>query len=157
PQTLLYAGDRLRLAADAHAQLVTLSDLHKEWLRPGTEATVHRKGCEPQSAIGERVEDVLTPFVHLPKGMFNMDWGGNPEQKDFLVTLASGAAIMVQPGQPFVTVALLAKPQWQWNILVRGRKTEIKEDFEIAMHDVTQGQWQAVMGNNPSYFSRFGG
>ena len=39
----------------------------------------------------------------------------------------------------------------------RAMKTEIKEDFEIAVHDVTQGQWQAVMGNNPSYFSRFGG
>ena len=38
----------------------------------------------------------------------------------------------------------------------KGKKTEIKEDFEIAVHDVTQGQWQAVMGDNPSYFSRFG-
>src|SRR5262245_13708376 len=36
------------------------------------------------------------------------------------------------------------------------KKTEIREDFEIAVHDVTQGQWQAVMGENPSYFSRFG-
>jgi formylglycine-generating enzyme required for sulfatase activity len=36
------------------------------------------------------------------------------------------------------------------------RKTEIKEDFEIAIHTVTQGQWQEVMGNNPSYFSRDG-
>jgi formylglycine-generating enzyme required for sulfatase activity len=35
-----------------------------------------------------------------------------------------------------------------------GKRTEIKEDFEIAVHDVTQGQWQAVMGNNPSWFSR---
>jgi formylglycine-generating enzyme required for sulfatase activity len=38
----------------------------------------------------------------------------------------------------------------------RGVEREIKEDFEIAVHDVTQGQWQAVMGNNPSSFSRFG-
>jgi serine/threonine protein kinase/formylglycine-generating enzyme required for sulfatase activity len=38
-----------------------------------------------------------------------------------------------------------------------GVKTEIKEDFEIAVHDVTQGQWQAIMGDNPSYCSRFGG
>jgi formylglycine-generating enzyme required for sulfatase activity len=38
----------------------------------------------------------------------------------------------------------------------RGEKTEIKEDFEIAIHTVTQGQWQAVMGNNPSSFSRKG-
>src|SRR5207253_1654683 len=36
------------------------------------------------------------------------------------------------------------------------KQTEIKEDFEIAVHDVTQGQWQAVMGDNLSYFSRQG-
>jgi formylglycine-generating enzyme required for sulfatase activity len=36
------------------------------------------------------------------------------------------------------------------------RKTEIKEDFEIAVHTVTQGQWQALMGANPSAFSRSG-
>src|SRR5262249_5730966 len=35
-------------------------------------------------------------------------------------------------------------------------RTEIEEDFEIAVHDVTQGQWQAIMGENPCYFSRFG-
>jgi formylglycine-generating enzyme required for sulfatase activity len=37
------------------------------------------------------------------------------------------------------------------------KKTEIPEDFEIAVHDVTQGQWQAVMGNNPSSFARVQG
>jgi formylglycine-generating enzyme required for sulfatase activity len=37
------------------------------------------------------------------------------------------------------------------------RKTEIKEDFEIAIYTVTQGQWQELMGNNPSWFSREGG
>jgi len=38
------------------------------------------------------------------------------------------------------------------------KETPIKEDFEIAVHDVTQGQWEAIMGvgNNPSYFSRTG-
>jgi len=36
------------------------------------------------------------------------------------------------------------------------KKTEIKEDFEIAIHTVTHGQWQEVMGNSPSYFSRNG-
>jgi formylglycine-generating enzyme required for sulfatase activity len=39
----------------------------------------------------------------------------------------------------------------------KGVKKEITEDFEIAVHTVTQGQWQAVMGNNPSRFSRNGG
>lgn len=37
-----------------------------------------------------------------------------------------------------------------------GPKTEIKEGFEIAVHTVTQGQWQDLMGNNPSWHSRTG-
>jgi formylglycine-generating enzyme required for sulfatase activity len=37
------------------------------------------------------------------------------------------------------------------------KKTEIKEDFEIGVYTVTQGQWQAVMGKNPSWFFRDGG
>jgi formylglycine-generating enzyme required for sulfatase activity len=44
-----------------------------------------------------------------------------------------------------------------WDGQKKGMKTEIKEDFEIAVHDVTQGQWEAVMGSNPSWFSRKGG
>jgi serine/threonine protein kinase/formylglycine-generating enzyme required for sulfatase activity len=46
---------------------------------------------------------------------------------------------------------------WDDTNTKKGKLTEIKEDFEIAVHDVTQGQWQAVMGDNPSHFSRFGG
>jgi serine/threonine protein kinase/formylglycine-generating enzyme required for sulfatase activity len=118
PQMLLYAGDRLSLADDAQVRLVVLSDLHQERLRPGSEATVSRKGCEPAEAVSERSEDILMTFVRLPKGTFYMGWIGSP-----------GSA----------------------------HQTEIKEDFEIAVHDVTQGQWQAVMSENPSYFSRFGG
>jgi formylglycine-generating enzyme required for sulfatase activity/serine/threonine protein kinase len=40
-----------------------------------------------------------------------------------------------------------------WDGAKKGVKTEIKQDFEIAVHDVTQGQWEAVMGNNPSHHS----
>jgi formylglycine-generating enzyme required for sulfatase activity len=36
------------------------------------------------------------------------------------------------------------------------QKTKIKEDFEIAIHTVTQEQWEKVMGKNPSIFSREG-
>jgi formylglycine-generating enzyme required for sulfatase activity len=117
PQTLLYPDDRLTLAANAQVQLVFLSDLHKERLQPGQEATIGRKGCSPAGTVRERDDSVLMTFVRLPKGTFYMGWNGEP-----------GSA----------------------------KKTEIKEDFEIAVHDVTQGQWEAIMGNNPSYFSRKG-
>jgi serine/threonine protein kinase/formylglycine-generating enzyme required for sulfatase activity len=36
------------------------------------------------------------------------------------------------------------------------RQVEIQADFYLAIHETTQGQWQAVMGDNPSYFSRTG-
>jgi formylglycine-generating enzyme required for sulfatase activity len=38
----------------------------------------------------------------------------------------------------------------------KATKTEIKEDFEIAVYTVTQGQWEKLMGDNPSFFSRAG-
>jgi RNA polymerase sigma factor (sigma-70 family) len=44
-----------------------------------------------------------------------------------------------------------------WNGRKKGVKTEIKEDFEIAIYTVTQEQWEKVMGKNPSFFSRDGG
>jgi formylglycine-generating enzyme required for sulfatase activity len=37
------------------------------------------------------------------------------------------------------------------------RQVEIARDFYIGVYPVTQEQWQAVMGSNPSYFSRSGG
>ncbi|MFN9368241.1 MAG: formylglycine-generating enzyme family protein [Planctomycetia bacterium] len=35
-------------------------------------------------------------------------------------------------------------------------KTQIEEDFEIAIHTVTQGQWVEVMKRNPSWFTKGG-
>jgi formylglycine-generating enzyme required for sulfatase activity len=122
PQALLYAGDRLILGADGRAQLVSLSDLHKERLKPNREVTIRRKGCAPADAVLERDDSALMTFVRLPKGTFYMGWG---------MTSSTGPT--------------------------GGVKTEIPEDFEIAVHDVTQGLWEAVMGENPSHFSRFGG
>jgi formylglycine-generating enzyme required for sulfatase activity len=116
---------------------VVLSDLHQERLRPGRAATVGRKGCAPADAIDERSEDVLWTFVRLPKGTFYMGWGADDE-----------GGFVDKGGK------LVAKGA---KLVAKGAKTEIKEDFEIAVHDVTQGQWQAVMGDNPSHFSRFGG
>jgi eukaryotic-like serine/threonine-protein kinase len=45
-----------------------------------------------------------------------------------------------------------------WDSQVKkATKTEVKEDFEIGVYTVTQGQWQELMGKNPSYFCRDGG
>jgi hypothetical protein len=94
PQTLLYPDDRLTLAADAQVQLVFLSELYKERLQAGREATIGRKGCSPAAAVRERDDSVLMTFVRPPKGTFYMGWDGR-----------AGSA----------------------------KKTEIKEDFEIAV------------------------
>jgi serine/threonine protein kinase/formylglycine-generating enzyme required for sulfatase activity len=117
PQALLLRDDHLSLSGDAQVQLVFLSDLHKERLRPGREATIDPTGCKPSDAVLERDDNSLMTFVRLPKGVTYLGWNGQP-----------GSA----------------------------KKTEIPEDFELAAHAVTQGQWQATMGNNPSYFSRQG-
>ena len=117
PQALVNLDDRLTLSADARVLLVFLADVHKETLKPGREATIDYRNCEPTDTILERDDSILMTFVRLPKGTFYMGWAGQNK---------------------------------------KGVKTEIKEDFEIAVHDVTQGQWQAVMDNNPSWFSRQG-
>ncbi|MBM4070443.1 MAG: hypothetical protein FJ271_16035 [Planctomycetes bacterium] len=36
------------------------------------------------------------------------------------------------------------------------REVEVKDDFYLGVHEVTQEAWQKVMGKNPSYFSRAG-
>jgi hypothetical protein len=51
-----------------------LSDLHKERLHAGREATIGRKGCSPADAVRERDDSVLMTFVRLPKGTFYMGW-----------------------------------------------------------------------------------
>jgi formylglycine-generating enzyme required for sulfatase activity len=119
PQALVNLDDCLSLSADAQVQLLFLCDFHKERIKPGREATIDAKGCEPGDAVRERDDSVLMTFVRLPKGTFYKGWNGSP---------------------------------------VSAKQTEIKEDFEIAVHDVTQGQWEAIMGrgNNPSGFSRKG-
>ncbi len=45
---------------------------------------------------------------------------------------------------------------WDGTISKNGMEWKFYEDFEIAVHTVTQEQWQTVMGNDPSYFSRDG-
>jgi formylglycine-generating enzyme required for sulfatase activity len=78
---------------------------------------------------------------------------------------AVGASATAEPGKPKdgpLGMKFVSLPKGTFFMGWNGekgsaRKTAIKEDFEIAIHTVTQGQWQEVMGKNPSYFSRDGG
>jgi formylglycine-generating enzyme required for sulfatase activity len=79
------------------------------------------------------------------------------------VTLPAASAAQAQPAKPqngplgmkFVPLPK-ATFYMGWDGVTKGKKKEIKEEIEIAIHTVTHGQWQALMGNNPSYFSRDG-
>src|SRR5947209_20302497 len=44
----------------------------------------------------------------------------------------------------------------QWKRRSPQEQVTIARGFEQAAYTVTQGQWQAVMGNNPSFFARQG-
>jgi formylglycine-generating enzyme required for sulfatase activity len=70
-----------------------------------------------------------------------------------------GDAVLERDASVLMTFVRLPKGTFYmgWNgTKGSAKKMEIQEDFEIAVHDVTQGQWQAVMGENPSFFSRKG-
>ncbi len=71
-----------------------------------------------------------------------------------------GSAVRERDASVLMTFVLLPKGTFYmgWDGTPgSAKKTEIKQDFEIAVHDVTQGQWEAIMGTNPSIFSRRGG
>jgi len=38
----------------------------------------------------------------------------------------------------------------------KSQQMEVKNDFYLGVYTVTQGEWQALMGDNPSYFQRGG-
>src|SRR5262249_13420778 len=99
-------------------------------------------------SIGAQVQLVFLSDFHKerlkPGSEVTIDWQGC-EPAD---------AILERDNSVLMTFVRLPKgtfymgwdePRWK-----QGVKTEIKEDFEIAVHDVTQGQWEAVMGDNPS-------
>ncbi len=53
---LIYPGERLAVPADGAATLAILSAGAQEVIRPGSEAIVGLRGCDPPEAIGRRIE-----------------------------------------------------------------------------------------------------
>jgi formylglycine-generating enzyme required for sulfatase activity len=87
----------------------------------------------------------LVAFVLLPALPLVGSQGGGKDKEDPLI--ASMKFVKVPKGT-FWMSKNGANAQVQ---------IEIKEDFELAAYTVTQEQWETVMGNNPSHFSRNGG
>lgn len=67
-------------------------------------------------------------------------------------------AVRERHGDSLMTLVRLPKGTFYmgWDGEQKGTKTEITEDFEIGAYPVTQRLWQAVMGVNPSFRSRYG-
>lgn len=79
------------------------------------------------------------------------------------VMLATQGEAMAQPIKPKdgpLGMKFVALPKATffagWTEFRKPVKTEIKEAFEIGVFPVTQGQWEAIMGKNPSRFCRTG-
>jgi serine/threonine protein kinase/formylglycine-generating enzyme required for sulfatase activity len=82
---------------------------------------------------------------------------------DVTIGLAScepAAAIVERDESIAMTFVRLPKGRFfrPWDQLHRQKNVweEVNNDFEISAYEATQGQWQAVMQNNPSNFSRAG-
>ena len=90
---------------------------------------------------------------------FHKEWV-RPGREVTIETSGCEPADAVRERDPSILMTFVRLPKGTfymgWDGQEKGVKTEIKEDFEIAVHDVTQGQWEAVMGKNPSNFSRTG-
>jgi formylglycine-generating enzyme required for sulfatase activity len=86
----------------------------------------------------------LVAFVLVPALPLVGSQGGGKDKEDPLIA-----------GMKFVKV-----PKGTFWMSKKGKnaqvQVEIKEAFELAAYTVTQEQWEKVMGNNPSWFSRQG-
>ncbi|HEX5273625.1 MAG TPA: bifunctional serine/threonine-protein kinase/formylglycine-generating enzyme family protein [Gemmataceae bacterium] len=94
----------------------------------------------------ERWPDCRTFSGELDSRMSGADDGSPADAPDTLlpeVTNSLGMRLVLVPGGAF----------WMGD---RGQqaRVQVPRDFYLGAYPVTQGQWQAVMGGNPSYFSR---
>jgi formylglycine-generating enzyme required for sulfatase activity len=79
-------------------------------------------------------------LVYIPPGEFMM--GSSEAEVDEALLVAKEGYVFVKPTREWYTKET---PK---------HKVAIKKGFWMGKFEVTQAQWQSVMGNNPSYFKR---
>jgi formylglycine-generating enzyme required for sulfatase activity len=121
------------------------------------EATIHRVLCRPLTAEDARLARLAFPLRQLPldaeatrerlADQIDPHWPDHPQDGEPFVVLANGTPmIWLEPGEYEMG---LATAQWQEG----GKGNErvrISRGYWLGMYEVTQEQWQRVMGVNPS-------
>jgi formylglycine-generating enzyme required for sulfatase activity len=88
---------------------------------------------------------IVVAFVLVPALPLLAVQGGGKDKEDPLI--AAMKFVKVPKGTFWMG--------WE-SIDKQSKQVEIKQDFELAAYTVTQEHWKAIMGNNPSWFSRQG-
>ena len=82
-----------------------------------------------------------------------------PATPSVISTLPPKAPLFPKEIVNSLRMKLVLVPQGTFWMGERGSQTQVQilRDFYMGVYPVTQEQWQAIMGSNPSYFSRSGG
>jgi formylglycine-generating enzyme required for sulfatase activity len=159
-EELLVVIREMKRAVGRRTPLAMILDVHGtvQW----QSATGAAKAAVPQSLVNlddrfTLAADSQLQLVFLSD--FHKEWikPGREAKVDW-TTCEPADAVLKRDNSILMTFAPLPKGTYYmgWDGQRAGVKTQITQAFEIAAHDVTQGQWEAVMGKNPSMFSRQG-
>jgi formylglycine-generating enzyme required for sulfatase activity len=170
----------------AHQSLSLLDDLREQWRKQAhEEASRHEKTFDWTSAaeVLEKLPAHLRQAGVLEGYQSNRDtverlhqeihddWQAN--RKDFL-RLKVGEYLKLKPNDDDMARLYQKLPEIQLRLtnsigvpmvlvpagsfwMGGSQQVTIAKHFYASIYPVTQGQWQALMGKNPSYFSRHGG
>ena len=95
------------------------------------------------------------PLLSSPAGVSDVTAKADAKSTAIVTTQQPGSTFTNSIGMKFVKVP--KGTFWMSKDEKNAQKqVKIEQDFYMGIYEVTQGQWQAVMGKNPSCFSRTG-
>jgi formylglycine-generating enzyme required for sulfatase activity len=108
------------------------------------------KKADPPPDIPKKPVDIPKPIVETPPP--------TPKVDDSLITNTIGMKLKLIPRGEFLMGSDASDPDARSYEKVNGQKhrVEITRPFYLGVYEVTQGEYKAVMGTNPSWFSATG-